>query len=279
MAPKVKTKGSRHNPPLTHDRCFPSPGPHNSPPLSPHIEHISHPRFPHLSKALQAAFLSRVGPHKQTQSAEPFKQLLKDVGGSLERWNQKWRRSLDGWWGGVPGGGVMERCGAFLSGVLASRFQSWIGRNRLSGGAVAPPPAPTNDVAGCEEALTHFSHMSQPTFPISHILILYFGGARGVAAARVPRERWRGGEATLLGASRGAHPAPPPFPAPCWRAAPMGSPMGRGRADGDGGRRRRSRWVAQSPLGRRWVFSECADECILRDGACEIWELGAAQGA
>ena len=189
MAPKVKTKGSRHNPPLTHDRCFPSPGPHNSPPLSPHNEHISHPRFPHLSKALQAAFLSRVGPHKQTQSAEPFKQLLKDVGGSLERWNQKWRRSLDGWWGGVPGGGVMERCGAFLSGVLASRFQSWIGRNRLSGGAVAPPPAPTNDAAGCEEAhpvspicqksillfyeRPPFPHMSHPVSPICQKLIPY----------------------------------------------------------------------------------------------------------
>ena len=120
----------------------------------------------------------------------------------------------------------------------------------------------------------------RPLFPICRTPFppyvrnqFFFLGARGVAAARVPRERWRGGEATLLGASCGAHPAPPPFPAPCWRAAPMG------RAAGDGGRRRRSRWVAQSPLGRRWVFSECADECILRDGACEIWELGAAQGA
>ena len=131
---------------------------------TPHNEHISHPRVPHLSKALQAAFLSRVGPHKQTQSAEPIKKLLKDVGGSLERWNQKWRRSLDGWWGAVPAGGVIERCGAFLSGVLASRFQSWIGRDRLSGGAVAPPPAPTNDAAGCEEAL---EESPLPEFPES----------------------------------------------------------------------------------------------------------------
>ena len=258
MAPKVKTKGSRHNPPLTHDRCFPSPGPHNSPPLSPHNEHISHPRFPHLSKALQAAFLSRVGPHKQTQSAEPIKQLLKDVGGSLERWNQKWRRSLDGWWGGVPGGGVMERCGAFLSGVLASRFQSWIGRNRLSGGAVAPPPAPTNDAAGCEEAhpvspicqksillfyeRPPFPHMSHPVSPTCQKSILLFRRSRSRRCPSSQRalERRRGYPS-------GSFPWCPS------RASSLPSSMLACRSDGLSDGKRTSRWrrrpAATEPVG------------------------------
>ena len=62
--------------------------------------------------------------------------------GGAEAWMSEWRARIDSWWAALPIGlsGELRTCAAFLSGLFAARFESWLLLKRLSGAATPPTP-------------------------------------------------------------------------------------------------------------------------------------------